>query len=342
MTSPTVSVILPFYRDPLVPEAVRSILSQSFGDLELIALDDGSDNGVAELLRPIDDPRLKLVICERNGGISVTRNRGIEMARGRYIAFMDSDDVSYPRRIERQVEHLERNPSVAGCGTGCHYGEHKVEQLLPSDPIHLRWEMIFNSHVIMPTIMVRSETAKSTPFREFLACEDYLWLHDIMQRHDFANLPEILFHYRIQPNSLSIVKADAQRRNGNVCRALFAADAGVECDEQAAGLLEWLGWPRHESWPSTRHLRDAADLLRRLVREFDRRHPDHGQPIAESAMARLRYAATVSAALGPGAYLSWLSLSRSFPGRRTSLEPGLFLKCLLHRSPLRIRKFRAP
>ena len=114
MNSPAVSVVLPFYRNPLVREAVDSILSQTFRDFELIALDDCSGNGVADLLADIRDPRLRLVRRERNGGENATRNHGIELARGRYIAFQDHDDISYPSRLETQVRFLDAHPAVLG------------------------------------------------------------------------------------------------------------------------------------------------------------------------------------------------------------------------------------
>ena len=328
MTQPLVSVVLPFYRNPLVVEAVDSILAQTLGDLELIAIDDGSDNGVADLLRGIQDPRFQLIVRPANGGVSAARNDGIRLAKGTYIAFQDSDDISYPNRLERQIEALERNPSLVGCGSACHYGESKAEHGLPSDPRHLRWEMIFNSHVIFPTVVVRADIAKRNEFPGIPASEDYLWLYQVMESGDFTNLPEYLFHYRMQQTSLSKVKEAAQISHGNQCRSLFAAKSGVVCTEREIQLLEWLGWPRHESWPSVRDLREAADLLGRIATGFLRTYPEAGDFVRSSAVSRLRYATTVSANLGPGAYFAWRSLVGALlPDMRH--DPALLAKCLV-------------
>lgn len=339
MTQPVVSVVLPFYRNPLVVEAVESILSQTLADLEVIAVDDGSDNGVAELLSTITDPRFHLVVRPSNGGVSAARNDGVRLAKGRYIAFQDSDDISYPTRLERQVEALEANPSLVGCGSACHYGDGKRNHVLPGDAVSLRWEMIFNSHVIFPTVMVRSAVAKENPFPEIPASEDYLWLHQVMRSGDFLNLPEILFHYRMQQTSLSKLKVEAQIANGNRCRSLFAADAGFDCTPRQVELLEWLGWPRHEAWPSVASIEEAADLLGKLAESFVRRHPDRTEFVHSSASARLRYATTISADLGPGAYFAWRALAVS--GSRSRHDASLLLKCALRGAKALVRKAKS-
>lgn len=337
MNSPLVSVILPFYKNPLVVEAVQSILSQSLRDIELIAVDDCSGNGVANLLKGIQDPRLKIVIREQNGGVGPARNSGIELAKGRYIAFQDSDDLSYPNRLEQQVAFLESHPGVIGCGTFCHYGVAKKPHILPDDPRHLWWEMIFNSHVVIPTVMVRREVALNHLFGELLACEDYIWLNEIMQEGDFVNIPEILFHYRIQPTSVSKIHSKAQIANGNLCRVKFARNAGTECSEQDIPLLQDLGMPRLTCWDSIDQLRRAVDLLERLVTDFQRTRPGDPAVIVSSALSRMRFAAWVSARHGIAAYRAWQSLARSLPGEHKATDAYLLAKCLIWPLYRRIR-----
>jgi glycosyltransferase involved in cell wall biosynthesis len=327
MRSPAISVILPFFRNPLVVEAVDSILAQTFPNFELVAIDDCSGNGVADLLKDISDPRFRLVIRETNGGENATRNHGIGLARGKYIAFQDHDDISFPTRLKIQFDFLERNPDILGCGTACLYGEEKALHSPPVDPRLLRWEMIFNNHVMFPTVMARTEVARRHPFGDMVATDDYRWLHQIMLEGEFVNLPDVLFHYRMQPTSLSRERADTQLANLDICRALFAADAGVECHEEEIRLLRWLGTPIGESWPSVSQLEAAASLLGRLVPHFQARYPGDGTAIAESAARRLRYATTVSADKGLAAFRTYLRFCRSlgvFPS-----DPKLLAKCLL-------------
>lgn len=336
MNAPLVSVVLPFFRDKLVVEAVDSILNQTFRDIELIAIDDGSDNGVSDLLRHIRDPRFQLVTRPRNGGAGAARNDGVGLARGRYIAFQDGDDISYPDRLRKQLETLHRNPRLVGCGCACHYGEGKDEHFVPTHPVDLRWEMIFNSYVVFPTVMVRAEIAKRVEFTRMSAAQDYLWLYHVMESGDFLNLPDLLFHYRMQPTSLSKLRAQAQITNGNRCRGLFAANTGIHCDDREIELLEWLGWPRQEPWPSVAKLEEAAILLRRLYGGFVERYPERRRQIRKAAAARLRLATTLSAELGPGAYRAFRSLTRSSLGM--SHDPLLLAKCILRSSTRSIRR----
>jgi glycosyltransferase involved in cell wall biosynthesis len=106
---PTVSVIIPTYnRADTIVRAVRSVLSQTYNDWELIIVDDGSTDNTIEKIRDID-PRLK-IITQKNQGASVARNVGIQASRGKYIAMLDSDDGWYPNYLEACVTFLESHP----------------------------------------------------------------------------------------------------------------------------------------------------------------------------------------------------------------------------------------
>ena len=112
---PVVSVVLPTYnREASLSAAVRSVLEQSFCDLELIVVDDGSTDGTARLLAEIDDERLRVLTLPTRSGAPAARNHGIEMAKGRYVAFQDSDDIWAVARLASQVKALdEAEPEVA-------------------------------------------------------------------------------------------------------------------------------------------------------------------------------------------------------------------------------------
>ena len=106
---PRVSTIIPTYnRADILDRAVDSVLGQTFEDLELIVVDDGSTDATPELIDQYDDPRLTFIEHDENRGGSVARNTGIEHATGDYLAFLDSDDAWRPRKLERQVAELDR------------------------------------------------------------------------------------------------------------------------------------------------------------------------------------------------------------------------------------------
>lgn len=112
-----VSVIIPTYnREASIRRSIESVLNQTYTDLELIVVDDGSVDGTAAVVKAIDDPRLSYVY-QPNGGACSARNRGIELAKGDYIAFQDSDDVWKPDKLRKQMEYLTENDyDLIGCG----------------------------------------------------------------------------------------------------------------------------------------------------------------------------------------------------------------------------------
>ncbi len=115
MSTPQVSVILPTYnRAPLLPRAMRSVLAQTFRDLELIVVDDASSDDTADVIRQFDDPRIRVLRHESNRGGSAARNTGIEAARGRYIAFQDSDDEWMLDKLCRQVAAMDEAGESVG------------------------------------------------------------------------------------------------------------------------------------------------------------------------------------------------------------------------------------
>ncbi len=114
---PKVSVVIPTYnRLPMLKEAVDSVLAQSFEDMELIVVDDGSADGTAEEMKRYGG-RVKLIQHSQNKGVSAARNRGILHARGKYIAFLDSDDLWVKGKLRIQVSFLEDNPHYPICYT---------------------------------------------------------------------------------------------------------------------------------------------------------------------------------------------------------------------------------
>ena len=118
--SPAVSVIIPvFNRNHTLPRALSSALGQTFTNLEIIVVDDASEEPAAEVVRGFGDARVRLIVHGNNRGANAARNTGMVKARGKYVAFLDSDDEWHPHKIQVQVEAMETAPlSVAGHCTG--------------------------------------------------------------------------------------------------------------------------------------------------------------------------------------------------------------------------------
>ena len=115
---PRVTVVIPTYNYArYVPEAVESVLAQSFDELEVVVVDDGSTDETADILRPFDE-QIRYIRQEHRGLAATARNTGIRAALGRHVAFLDSDDLWLPEKVSLQVARLDSEPAV-----GLVYGE---------------------------------------------------------------------------------------------------------------------------------------------------------------------------------------------------------------------------
>jgi glycosyltransferase involved in cell wall biosynthesis len=219
MRNPKVSVIMPVYNaGEYVATAIESILKQSFGDFELLVVDDGSTDRSAEVVAGYSDPRLRRVENERNLGIAATRNRSIELARGRYIAWLDADDMSARRRLEKQVCLFESEPDIGICGTWVKPVGISPESVwrYPTDSAFLRSRMIFDSPLATSSVMMRRELidGAEAPFDpSFPPAEDYDLWERLSRNCNVTNLPEVLTYYRVHAAQTSLTKADQRRQS---------------------------------------------------------------------------------------------------------------------------------
>lgn len=208
---PTVSVHMAVYNQRrYVGEAVESILRQDFPDFELVVVDDGSTDGSHAILERLaaSDDRVRL-LRRPNRGISASRNEALEVARGEFVAVMDSDDVALPHRLGRQVAFLRETPGVVAAGSWVLWTDpagNPLREYRPAtghdeiDRLHLEQGAQSICH---PSTMVRAAAMRRAGgYREtFPVAEDLdLWLR-LAEIGRLANIPEVLLHYRKHPAS---------------------------------------------------------------------------------------------------------------------------------------------
>lgn len=214
MDAPVVSVVLPVYNARrYLGEAAESILAQTFSNFELIAIDDGCTDGTLGVLKKLAerDPRVVLVSRE-NRGLARTLNEGIGMARGKWIARMDADDVARPHRIERQLQWLEQTGAdICGSWTRLFGTAERRVIRHPRSDAAIRAEMLFGAPFAHPTVVMRAALAKQLPYdSNWDTCEDYdLWERAARAGWRMSNVPEVLLSYRQHPGQIS---ADATAR----------------------------------------------------------------------------------------------------------------------------------
>ncbi len=201
---PKISVIMPVYNaEQYLREAIDSILSQTFGDFELIIIDDGSKDSSPAIVERYEDPRIRFYVNEENMGVAKTLNRGLDLATGQYIARMDSDDISLPERFAKQVAYLDAHPEIGILATDVQtFGAQ--EYYHPTSKTHeqLSVDMLFSCCLCHPTVMMRRSLGlRYDP--AFNRMEDYeLWIR-ASQQCRLACYPEILFRYRIHPHQVT-------------------------------------------------------------------------------------------------------------------------------------------
>ena len=206
-SGPRVTVFMPVYnRQAFVAESIQSILDQSFEDFELLVIDDGSTDRSTEAIASFDDPRIRLVQNDRNLGIPRTRNRGLELARGEYIALLDSDDLAYRERLSLQVDYLDRNREVAAVGSWAHRvsraGERRTSIYRPTSPRSIRARILFVGCFKNPTMMARTAVLREFRYHEdFTYCQDIELWSRISNKYPLANLPRYLTLYRLGGDS---------------------------------------------------------------------------------------------------------------------------------------------
>lgn len=206
MACPGVSIALPVYNAAkTLPLAIRSMLRQTFTDFELIILDDGSTDDSAQVIARFDDPRIRYISDGRNRGLAARLNQAIDLARGKYIARMDADDVSYPERLARQVSYLDQHPDVDLLGTGAliFQGNGEVVSRFPvqmrhDDICRQPWKGFCLAH---PSWMGRADWFRKFRYRypEVVRAEDQDLLLRSCRSSRFANLMEPLLGYRQEP-----------------------------------------------------------------------------------------------------------------------------------------------
>jgi glycosyltransferase involved in cell wall biosynthesis len=207
---PLISVIIPTYNSAsFVAQSVESVLQQTYENIEIIVVDDGSTDGTEAVLAPYKD-RVRY-IKKANGGPSGARNLGITEAKGEFIAFQDADDIWLPEKAALQVEHFRQNPHFGVVFTGSvRFNENG---LLDSNirkgytvPTGMVFDRLLTEHfVAMPSVMVRRSCLDEVGLFEetLIGNEDFNLYLRLARKYAFGFVNQVLVRIRIHKNNLS-------------------------------------------------------------------------------------------------------------------------------------------
>jgi glycosyltransferase involved in cell wall biosynthesis len=203
-------------------EAVASVLTQTYRDFELIAVDDSSSDETPEILEAITDPRLRIIRHTKNVGAALSRNDALRAARGELIAIMDADDVCAPTRLERQVAFLDAHPDIGivGCAIYENIGENGValgSSFLPKENDSIQRAILEEWCFLHSSITFRKLLYECVGgYRPvFEPAEDHDFVLRMLEHTQAHNLYESLVNYRITPKGLSVVGHLYSKELGN-------------------------------------------------------------------------------------------------------------------------------
>ncbi len=219
MNPPRISVLMAVHNGlPYLREALDSILSQSRADFEFLIIDDGSTDRSREVIQGLDDSRIRLLVNERNMGLTRSLNRGLKEARGEYLARQDADDISLPRRLEIQARYLDRNPGTGLAACSVEYmdseGRTELTDCRGLSSGVLGWHLLFGNEIPHSGAMFRAGAVldlggydESLPF-----AQDYELWSRLSRRAGLVRLRDVLLRYRRHQGNLSATKKEEQYR----------------------------------------------------------------------------------------------------------------------------------
>lgn len=225
-----ISIALPVYNgEKYIAECLDSLLAQTYGDFEVILIDDCSTDATARIVAGYTDERIHYYKNEKNQGIVHTLNKAFGLCRGEYIARMDADDIAMPQRLEEQVNLLESNPDLGIVSVWFQmFGDADCSVHYAVEPKEIACRLLFSLQLLHPGWLMRRELVDGgLAYREeYRYAEDWDFLVRAARTVGLGNVPRELMRYRINPGQLSNV---------------YHAPQKAAADRVARDQLEYLG-----------------------------------------------------------------------------------------------------
>jgi len=210
MNNPLVTVFITVYNsEEYIRECLESVLNQTYENLEILIIDDGSVDETNSIIRSYEDSRIRLITNDKNMGIPYNRIKGVESAKGQYLAILDSDDISMLNRIEKQVEFMERNLDILAAGTYFKAFGKKLNNRVYKfelDSKEMQITLMFKNPILNSSSIIRLNKIKQLNINynsKYFIAQDYgLWA-EISKVGKIINMPEVLVKYRFGHNNIT-------------------------------------------------------------------------------------------------------------------------------------------
>ncbi len=226
---------MPAYNtDEFIGDSIVSVLNQSYHDLELIIINDGSTDNTKKVVESFDDTRIKYFENIKNSGIVFSRNRGLDLAQGDFIAMLDSDDIANHEKFEKQIAFLKKNKDFGMVGSWARFINEKGKRMpggwklkAPSEMIPAI--MLFKNYFLQSSVLYRRECISHYSFnKDYNIGEDYVIWFEILKKWKGWNLQQYLVSYRVHNESITKkFKEEKLKREKGVFK-LMLSDLTIE------------------------------------------------------------------------------------------------------------------
>lgn len=271
---PLVSVLMTVYNsEKYLREAIDSLLVQSYSNLEIILINDGSTDETVQIINSYNDPRIKFHDNGQNLGIVKSRNKALTLANGKYLATLDSDDISLPDRIREQVDFMESNPEYGMCGTYYYTinkeGDIMREVRFPVNDGDSRTHFIAGNCFCHSSVMLRNGVIKDLYFSEsYQLAEDFDLWYRIAAHSMIKNIPSFLTKYRLHDTNISAVKEAAMYDRIRMIMERMFKGLHLSFTSEDLELHTWLMAYNGAYFKDTAKIRALSNWIVRLLNQI--------------------------------------------------------------------------
>ena len=334
--SPRVTVLMTVYNGvSFLREAIRSVLGQTFDDFEFLIIDDASTDESVQLIRSYDDARIRLVLNSPNIGQPASLNKGLENARGEYVARLDQDDACLPDRLQAQVTLLDERADVAIVGTWLYAIDSRGRKIRRWCPridnfgAYLGTLALGLCPMWHPSVMYRRKAILELDGYDptFAPADDYdLWTKVARARLNGAIVPEFLTLQRVHGGRQSIIGSTVQEDETRRSHDRFVREFSDSPQVEELGLLLrlqdglWNKCPGKDQFVAT--LEALEEMISNMVRTFD---------LSSDELSAFR--SVLYGRLGPGVRLG---------PKLAALPASIFYVFVVALSPVLVERLRGP
>ncbi len=243
--NPLITVLMPVYNaEKHIEETIKSILNQTYKEFELLLIDDGCTDNTIKIIKKNRDERIKIIKNEKNIGLTKSLNKGIRLAKGKYIARMDSDDIMFKNRLKKQIEVLEKEKEIALVGSRAIFFYDDLKFIKKKSKkfksqSEIRTELLFSNPIIHPSVMIRkSVLLKNNIFYDeaLTNSQDHgLWV-DLLLDNSFFILNETLINYRITATGVTAITKDKKKEPKKIIYSKLFKKLNISFTDEELGI----------------------------------------------------------------------------------------------------------